>query len=380
MPATRKGTKSSTGMISDVGEQGSKTTRPRPRTRKKVGKTDEKDIVDLSATDQSTSSYALITETTGSVDNIANDGNNDSQQQDVVNNFKEYVPDENHLLEVRTHAGNTFKNLLDTLKAVLNDANIVFTEKGLKLASVDTNKHALVHLFMEASSFEFYHCTQKLVLGIDIEIFHKTIKTNKLNDMMCFIVRKDNPGFLEVSFENYLKGTRVSDTIKLLSLKEYNIKDKIEYKMPPEMDSQSFQNICREMASFQADLLEIKSVGDDLIFSNLNGTTKRQVVVRVGNPDEVNQTPSAAYNSNATRWSSRTTSTSKGEDARGVFLLKFLKSFAKAASLSPRVRIYLKNDSPLICEYSVAGLGTLKYVLSCEDIPAQNENSNLETR
>lgn len=280
----------------------------------------------------------------------------------VVNSFKEYVPDDNHLLEMRTLAGNTFKNLLDTLKAVLNDANIVFTDRGLKLASVDSNKHALVHLFMEAASFEFYHCKQKLVLGIDIESLHRTIKTNKLNDLMCFIVRKDNPGYLEVSFENFLKGTKVSDSIKLLSLKEYNIYDKIEYKMPPEMDSQSFQNICREMASFQASLLEIKSIGDELIFTNLNGTTRRQVVVRVSNGDEVNQSP---YN--ASRWNNKTESPSTGEDARGVFLLRFLKSFAKAASLSPRVRIYLKNESPLICEYSVAGLGTLKYVLSSAD-------------
>ena len=270
-----------------------------------------------------------------------------ADNNNVVNNFKEYVPDENHLLEMRTVAGNTFKNLLDTLKTVLNDANIVFTEKGLKLASVDTNKHALVHLFMEANSFEFYHCKQKLVLGIDIESLHRTIKTNKLNDLMCFIVRKDNPGYLEVSFENCLKGTRVSDQIKLLSLREYNIFDKIEYILPPEMDSQSFQNICREMASFGANLLEIKSIGDKLIFSNLDGNTRRQVVVRVGNGDE--------------------SSTSAKPDASGVFLLRFLKSFAKAASLSPRVRIYLKNESPLICEYSVAGLGTLKYVLSCEE-------------
>lgn len=282
----------------------------------------------------------------------------------VVNSFKEYVPDDNHLLEMRTLAGNTFKNLLDTLKAVLNDANIVFTDRGLKLASVDTNRHALVHLFMEASSFEFYHCKQKLVLGIDIESLHRTIKTNKLNDLMCFIVRKDNPNYLEVSFENFLKGTKVSDSIKLLSLKEYNIYDKIEYKMPPEMDSQSFQNICREMASFQASLLEIKSVGDELIFSNLDGTTRRQVIVRVSNGDDINNT---SYN--ASRWNNNSeTTVSKGEDARGVFLLKFLKSFAKAASLSPRVRIYLKNDSPLICQYSVAGLGTLKYVLSGEEL------------
>lgn len=266
-------------------------------------------------------------------------------------NFKEYVPDENHILEVRTISGNTFKNLFDTLKAVLNEANIVFTEKGLKLASIDTNKRALVHLFMDASSFEYYHCKEKLVLGLDIDLFQKTIKTNKMNDLMCLVVNKDERNILEVSFENFQKGTRVSDKINLLSLKEYTIEDAMEYTLPSEVDSQSFQNICREMSSFQATLLEIQSINDELIFKNIDGITRRTVVVRVTtNEDET---------SNKKK--------NPRENTRGVYQLRFLKSFAKAANLSPRVRIYLTKDLPLICEYSVSNLGVLRYVLSSEE-------------
>src|SRR5947209_3130243 len=105
-------------------------------------------------------------------------------------NFTQYVPDPDHLLEVRTEYGNIFKSLLDTLKSVLNDANIVFTEKGLKLCSVDSQLHALVHLFMDAEKFEFYHCTEKLVLGVDIDLLYRTIKTNKMNDLMCLSIHK----------------------------------------------------------------------------------------------------------------------------------------------------------------------------------------------
>lgn len=264
-------------------------------------------------------------------------------------NLREYVPDENHILEVRTISGNTFKNLLDTLKAVLNEANIVFSEEGLKLRAVDSERHALVDLFMHAQSFEFYHCKERQVLGVDIDILQKTIKTNKLNDLMCFIRHKDDPHVLEVSFENFQNGTKVSDRIKLLNLPDYNITDELTYRPPPEMDSHSFQNICREMASFHATMLEIQSVGDELIFTNKDGMTRRRVVVRIstGEDSDTNRQPR--------------------EDARGVFLLKFLKSFAKAASLSPRVRIYLKTDQPLICEYDVANLGKLKYLLSSEE-------------
>ncbi len=262
-----------------------------------------------------------------------------------LSNCKEYVPNEDHLLEMRTISGNTFKNLLDTLKAVLNEANIVFTEQGLKLAAIDTKRHALVHLSMDASSFEFYHCKQKLILGFDIELLHKTVKTNKLNDLMCFTVHKDDTHCLEISFENFQKGTRICDKIKLLSLPEYVITDKIAYKPPPEIDSQSFQTICREMSSFHATKIEIQCTGDELIFTNLDGITQRRVVIKI-TPNDANE----KYD--------------EKDNARGVFLLKFLKSFAKAANLSPRVRIYLQNNNPLICEYSVAGLGTLKYVLT----------------
>jgi proliferating cell nuclear antigen PCNA len=256
--------------------------------------------------------------------------------------FTEHVPDENHLLEMRTIQGGTFRNLVDTLKSVLNEANIMFNEKGLKLAVVDSKKHALVHLFIDASTFEFYHCKEKLVLGCDIDLLHKTLRTNKMNDLMSFTVHKDDKQTLEVSFENFQKGTKTSDKITLLTLPECKITDKIEYDLPPEIDSQSFQTICREMSSFHATKLEIMCTGDELVFSNLDGITKRRVSIKITNNG----------------------SSKNIEPARGVFLLKFLKSFAKASTLSSRVRIYLKNKNPLVCEYSVSQMGTLKYVLS----------------
>jgi len=266
-------------------------------------------------------------------------------------NFTEYVPDPNHLLEVRTEYGNIFKSLLDTLKSVLNDANIVFTEKGLKLCSIDSHKNAIVHLFMDAEKFEFYHCKEKLVLGVDIDLLYRTIKTNKMNDLMSLVLHKDHRDVLKISFENEQKKTCVRDEITLLNLREGNITEKLEYPRASNMDSQGFQNICREMAGFQATLLEIRNEGDKLVFSNRNGTTMRTVEVGIGS--SIDTEGNVQHD----------TAPPAQESVGGVFSLKFLKSFAKAANLSPEVKIYLKNDYPLICEYSVANLGSLKYVL-----------------
>ena len=269
-------------------------------------------------------------------------GKKDSSTTIIGEDNHEIVADPNHILEVRTYSGNIFKNLLDTLKAVLNEANIVFSDQGLKLAAVDTNKFALVHLFMEASSFEFYHCRQqKLTLGVDIEKLHKTIKTVKVNDQMCFVVKESNPSYLEITFENQ-RGDRSTDKIKLLSLDDYGIKDNIKYDEPPKIESAVFQSICRDMSSLHATLLEIQIKGDRLLFRNLDGEQERILNMKIETQGNY-------------------------EDVRGVYQLKFLKSFAKAANLSPQVKLYMRNECPLICEYTVSNLGLLRYVLAGEE-------------
>jgi len=260
-------------------------------------------------------------------------------------NYNEYVPPEDVILEVRTVSGMTFKNLLDTLKAVLSEANIIFTQQGLKLVVVDSKTRAVVHLLMEREYFEFYHCMEeKIIIGIDIDLLYRTIKTNKTNDLLCLSVNKNNRHILEISFENLQKGTKTSDQLSLKSLRETIITDKIKYPLPTEMDSMSFQNICKEMSSFGATLLKIEYKDNMLVFSNKDGEPKRKVSVRI-----------------------KDNNSKKFPPQRGTFSLSFLKPFTKAASLSQKVKIYLKTNEPLTCEYSIDNLGTLKYLLSPEE-------------
>ena len=261
---------------------------------------------------------------------------NDTQIQNPV----EAPYQSEHLLELRTLAGNTFKNLLDDLKPVLIEANIEFTERGLKLAAVDTQKNAFVHLKMDASVFEFYHCPERIVIGIDIDKLHRTIKTNKSNDLMYMIVRRDNRSQLEIRFNHAQQ--KAKNTIDLLSLEESDIRDTIEYTVASEMDALCFQNICREMSTFHATLVEIQSINNELIFENKDGDVIRTVSVNVHAPDTARDLP----------------------PARGVFLLKFLKHFAKSANLSRTVKLYLSDHVPLACEYNIGNLGTVMYLLS----------------
>jgi len=261
-----------------------------------------------------------------------------------------YVPNPDNLLEVKTISGSMFKILLESLKAVLNDANLVFSEKGLTMLAVDTNLKTLVHLFMDASSFEYYYCKERLLLGVDINLLHKLIKTNKMNDTLCFIHRESQRDKLIVCFENQEKGSKVVHEMPLMALKEYRIEDKIEFNMPPpEINSVDFQNICRDMASLGTTRMEIQIVGDEISFISKDGQTKPRQTLRIQTQGEADH--------------------SMYEMARGVFDLKYLQSFAKATNLGPRVKLYLQSGNPIIIEYNLnANMGVLKFMLSPEKV------------
>ena len=52
------------------------------------------------------------------------------------------------------------------------------------------------------------------------------------------------------------------------------------------------------------------------------------------------------------------------ELVQGTFELKYLIIFTRCSSLCSHVNLFLKNDYPLIVQYSVAKLGLIKFVLS----------------
>jgi len=270
-------------------------------------------------------------------------------QSDEVD--KAYVPHEDHILEIHTLHGTIFKNLFDGLKTTLTEANLIFTKKGIKLTTADNDMNVLVHLFMFAESFDFYFCQDdEFIAGIDIELIHRTMKANKSNDLMCFIVHKDRKKDLDISFESFQKGTKVRDQISLRDLPQCKFVDSIDYpRNSPEMDASVFQTICREMSSFGATLLEIETSGNELIFRNINGDNRRTVRIQM-DPN----------NDNSEKFS--------GGSQKGTFLLPYLKAFSKSANVSNRVKLFLKTDFPLTLEYSVGNhLGTLRYLLSPED-------------
>ena len=66
------------------------------------------------------------------------------------------------IILLKTVQTSSIKNLFESLKEILTDINIEFTESGLKIISMDsTTQTILVHLKLQSPNFEYYYCKEK---------------------------------------------------------------------------------------------------------------------------------------------------------------------------------------------------------------------------
>jgi proliferating cell nuclear antigen len=252
-----------------------------------------------------------------------------------------------NILELSSVQSSNLRILFEVLKDVLiSDINLIFSPEGIKIVELDGSKVCLIHLTLEKKAFEIYNCDSRVVVGINSTNFYKIIKTAHNSDTISFFITESDPTALNVRMENSEKNRLFESTIRLLDV-DFNTQEipAVDFSSVITLPSVDFQKICKDMNSLGiGNKVEIKSIGQQLIFCYKGDFSEQRIVL--GKSDNT------TFDSNSS------------EIIQGNFNLKFLLLFTKATSLSNAVSIYLKNDYPLILEYSVGVLGTLKFVLS----------------
>jgi proliferating cell nuclear antigen len=251
-----------------------------------------------------------------------------------------------YALEVRTMQSSAFKTLIEAIKELLTDTCIEFDETGMKIIATDTSHIVLVHLKLSAEKFEYYHCPNRLVIGVNMLNFHKLIKTVNSNDTLTLFIDNDDMNHIGIKIESSLKNSKTTYKLNLLDLDNHKIHvPPTEFNSMITLPSTDFQKICRDMSNI-AEQVEVKNVDGQLIFS-CKGDFCSQLTV-LSDQDGVN----TIENKN------------DGEIVQGVFSLKYLVLFTKCTNLCNTVELFMRNDFPLIVQYACASLGTLKMALS----------------
>jgi len=265
------------------------------------------------------------------------------------------IKKENCVLFLTTSQSNDIKTLIDALKEILNNVNLVFKEDGMLIKAIDPANVALVHLKLDANRFHTYHLTvPQLEVGLNMPNLHKFTKQIKKDDVLTLFVERDNIGELGIFIEN-------SEVKNLNYLKLYDVDNPdydtgvMEFSSMFTISSKMFKNICGRMSDIDSETIEIKTVNNQIIFGG-KGEVGNTEIILSWNADGTssNDTPNAV-------------SFAKKSDenivVQGEFSRDYLKRFAKAEGVANVVLMGLENDQPLMLEYIVSDLGKLRFCL-----------------
>ena len=259
----------------------------------------------------------------------------------------------NDILNIKTVQISPFRTLMTALKDILLETNIDFTPNGIRIINMDKSHTVLAHMNLEAENFEFFQCKKnKITIGVNMFHLFKLINSIDNDDTLTIYIDNNdyNDGivsYLSLKFEN--NDIKQCQTRKLRTIEpdhdELDYPD-VTFSSIINLPSSDFQKIVRDLGAI-SDKLEIKSVGNELIFK-CEGNFARAEIHRAESDGGMDFIKKQGTN----------------KIIQGIFSLKNLGYFIKCTNLCSQIEIYLENDLPLVVKYNVADLGEIQLCLS----------------
>lgn len=250
------------------------------------------------------------------------------------------------MFQARFQSATFLKRILNALKDLVSDANLLCTEDGMEIQAMDTAHVSLVHLTVLPEACAHYSCPEPLTLGINLLSFAKIMGCPDADDSVTLTMSEEDTSKLIIETES-ASGTRSARyALNLLDIEcdhlaipdtEYSCSVKLPSAELTRMvkDLQTFGEACTLSVDKGHMMMEVKG---DLGLSSM--TVKEDRTSK--NPTEI-VCPSPTHM---------------------MLALKYIASFTKAQSLSDQVTLFLSDGIPLHVVYDMGDRGAIGYHLA----------------
>ena len=105
------------------------------------------------------------------------------------------------MFEARLVQGHILKNIVDSVKDLVNDANLDCSEEEISIQCMDSSHVSLVAVSLQAAAFDHFRCDRPLSLGINSGNMAKIMKMMGKEDVVV-LKAEDEPDNLTLMFES----------------------------------------------------------------------------------------------------------------------------------------------------------------------------------
>lgn len=281
------------------------------------------------------------------------------QQKDITNEGK--------VFKIISSKAVIIKQLLEILKPYIKECNVMITPEFIKISTVDISKTSVTYVRLDAKKFEHYYCEKTIVIGIDTTVLFKAIKSSNRREILTLYMDTNDQDKLGVELADPFMGKVKDYRLNLLALDDKICKvEDIEFDYIINIPSVQFQQIIKDIHLLEGKIVEIKSVGKQLIFTSTDGTAEFRTAISEID-DALNKDHKTLLQQNGEDFRSVRFSKNTGNIVQGRFKMSYLLNFIKASHLCENMNILLANDKPLVLEYFVADLGILRLLTVSTD-------------
>jgi proliferating cell nuclear antigen len=267
------------------------------------------------------------------------------------------------IFKAKTHNAYTIKIMAELLQNNIKTACFEIDEEGVKLCMMDHHRTILIQVSLESDNFILYKfkAKEKLFLGINLNHFHKMLKSIKKKDSMQLFINDDTPNDLGIKVIPKENNRVTTSFVKIQGIQTLDIDIPDGYGKPIIVPSAEYQKMCKDMAHIGS-VINVVARNFHIKFRcNAGGVMKRHVEFgEMGDSDDEERDDDNLIEYN--------------QD----FDTEQLSRITKMAGLSTNMQIFPQQGKPLLFRSSIGSLGKISIYIKSKDL-IEKENCALES-
>lgn len=264
------------------------------------------------------------------------------------------------LFKAKTQNAYTIKILAELLQNSIKTACFEINSEGIKLCMMDYHRSVLIHLFLESENFAVYKFVpkEKMFLGINLNHFHKMLKSIKKKDSLCLFIDDENPTDLGIKVIPKENNRITTSFVKIQCIQTLDIDLPDGYTKPIIVPSSEYHKMCKDMAHIGTTTTIISKNFHIKFVCNAGGVMKRHVEFgEMDDSDDEDGDKENEYNSELDT--------------------EQLSRITKISGLSNNIQIFTKKGLPLLFKSAIGGIGNISIYMKTKDL-IENENRSIE--
>lgn len=267
------------------------------------------------------------------------------------------------IFKAKTHCAYTIKILGELLQNNIKTACFEIDDTGIKLCMMDHHRTILIKVTLESDNFTFYKFRSKetLFLGINLNHFHKMLKSIKKKDSLELFINSDHPNDLGIKVIPKENNRITTSYIKIQRIQTIDIDIPCGYNKPIIVSSSEYQKMCKDMAHMGNFINVVSRNFHIKFFCNAGGVMKRLVEfgeMGDSDDDEENEENILEYDAD--------------------FDIDQLSRITKMAGFCSNIQIYPMEGQPLLFKSAIGSLGKISIYIKSKDI-IEKEKCALES-